>query len=151
MSDILDDLIDDALGIDQASDPSTLIGSQSRDGLIIFDPPADATGLESGYEDEKKIRPKEPGTLQLQLDGDVDLPYYQAFWLQKKGEKTERMWMEFDAYVVFEHFLRRMLGQDIHAVEQAITLLHNYRLVDVDLSTRGSYSVRGFDKVGTFM
>ena len=160
MSDLIDDLMNDALGIGIDADPEPMsrpiIGSQSRDGLIIFDPPDDATGLESGYADEKKIRPAAPGTLQLQMDGDVDLPYYQAFWVVLNPDKLSDKkylpkWIEFDSYVVFQGFLRRMLGHDVHASEQAIALLHNFRLVDVNLETRGSFSVRGFDKVGTFL
>ena len=149
--DIIDDIVNDALGLVPEPTGPSVIGTQTRDGLVIFDPPAEDIALDSAYAAEEKIRPRAPGILQLQLDGDVDLPYYQVFWVEDRRGKIENCWKEFDAYAPFQQFMRAMLHRDEFAIEQAIALLHNFRLVNVDLKTRGSASVRGFDKVGSFI
>ncbi len=122
------------------------IGTFQRDGIIIFDPPEDdGSTLDDDFEEERLIRPSAPGIIQLQFDGAIDDPYYQVFFVE--DEKHE--WREFDNLVLLEKFLLSKVEQDEWCVTQACVMLHNFRLVNLDLFERATITTKGYAKVGT--
>lgn len=102
-----------------------------REGDIVFDP------KEKDFEDlaviEAKLRPNRPNIVQLQMD---DLDRYWVFIY------PEQMY-EFSDPDVMKRFLVRTI-KDEELAERGMTLMANYRLVDIDLDEKVALYRRGY-------